>query len=487
MPIYKANDILSMQDNPRDFSKVDRKVRMRLRTRGLPVRPAAIRVRDFEEITCPLSAEWARSEAARCIHCPDPAPCYKACPAQNDISQAMWLIEQGKFLEAAQVYHQTSSMPEICGRVCPTERLCEGACVRSKKNGRTIPLGALEAFVADYERQTVGITLPVAKPIGAKVAIIGAGPAGLTCAEQLARRGHWVTIFDARPAPGGLLTYGIPSFKLSKSVVLTKWGDLRRAGVSFVGNTYIGKARTINDLLAEGYEAVFIGVGVGSDITMNAPGEDLPGVYKATEFLVRANVDTALLPPEMRKRPEVGERVVVIGAGDTAMDCLRTALRIGAREVTCLYRRNRKAMPSRGRDLKLALEEGAKFQFYTQPIRFIAGEDGRLAQIECLRTRLDGRDASGRRRPIPVAGTNFIVEADTVVLALGYRPDPTISATTPGLKARNWGLIIADPETGATTRFGLFVGGDIVTGPNLVVTAMVAGRRAAATIDAYLS
>jgi len=225
---------------------------MRLRTRGLPVRPAAIRVRDFEEITCPLSAEWARSEAARCIHCPDPAPCYKACPAQNDISQAMWLIEQGKFLEAAQVYHQTSSMPEICGRVCPTERLCEGACVRSKKNGRTIPLGALEAFVADYERQTVGITLPVAKPIGAKVAIIGAGPAGLTCAEQLARRGHWVTIFDARPAPGGLLTYGIPSFKLSKSVVLTKWGICDAPGYRLWGTLTSAKPGRLTTCLQRG-------------------------------------------------------------------------------------------------------------------------------------------------------------------------------------------------------------------------------------------
>jgi glutamate synthase (NADPH) small chain len=477
----------------KDYSGLDRKERMRLESRGIPLRLAEERILDFDDVVLPLDAERAIYEASRCIQCPDMAPCSKACPAHNDISLAMSLIQKGEFIEAARVYRQTSSMPEICGRVCPHEQLCQGACVRGKK-GEPVLTGLLEAFVTDYQRKTEGYKLEVPFPTGRSVAIVGAGPAGLACAEQLVQRGHWVTIFDAKPAPGGLLTYGIPNFKLPKQVVKDWWRDLEAAGVTFIGDTYIGKTKSVNDLFHEGYEAVFLGVGVGVDAPMSVPGEDLSGVYKATEFLIRANVDPELLPAHIRPltpvkgqvHPELGRKVVVIGAGDTASDCLRTALRLGAEEVTCLYRRTEAEMPGGKKDRELARAEGATYQLLTQPVRFIPGEDGRLERVECIQMELGEPDAKGRRRPVPVKGSNFIVEADTAVLALGYYPDPIIGATTPGLKTHKWGLIITDLETGTTSRMGVFVGGDVVTGPDLVVTAMVAGRKAANTIDAYL-
>jgi glutamate synthase (NADPH/NADH) small chain len=398
----------------------------------------------------------------------------------------MWLIEMGEFLEAAKIYRQTSSMPEICGHVCPQEQLCQGSCSHLK-HFQSVLTGPLEAFVTDYERQTIGIEVEVGVPTGKKVAIVGAGPAGLACTEQLIQFGHAVTIFDAKPAPGGLLTYGIPNFKLPKSVVFSRWGDLNRVGVEFVPETYIGKDKTIDDLFAEGYEAVFVGVGVGIDAPMEAPGEDLPGVMKATEFLTRCSLDEErLLPREMRGYPSVGKKVVVIGGGDTASDCLRSALRLGAKEVTCLYRRTENEMPGGLHDRELAREEGAHFEFLTQPVEFIAGENGHLAKLDCIRMQLGEPDKSGRRRPVPIEDSNFIIEADTAVLALGYWPDTTIGETTPELETHKWGLIVTDSKNGATSRPGVFVGGDAVTGPDLVVTAMVAGRKTAAAINEYL-
>jgi glutamate synthase (NADPH/NADH) small chain len=319
------------------------------------------------------------------------------------------------------------------------------------------------------------------------VAIIGAGPAGMACAEQLVQKGYQAVIFESKPGPGGLLTYGIPSFKLEKDVVFNRIRDLEQAGVEFVYNAYIGKEKTIDDLFAEGYQAVFVGVGTEIDAPMEVPGEDLPGVYKATEFLMRCNVAPELLPAEMRSIPEIGKKLVVIGGGDTASDCLRTALRLGAEEVVCLYRRTEKEMPGGRHDRELAKEEGARYQFLTQPVRFIAGENGRLKEVECIRMELGEPDAKGRRKPVPVEGSNFIVQADSAVTAVSYWPDPVIGQTTPGLKTDKWGLIFIDPETGATSRPGVYAGGDDVTGPSLVVTAMVAGRKAAKAIDEYLS
>lgn len=469
-----------------EFLAIDRKARARIPSLEETTRPVKERVCDFNDVIVPMDAAQAMLEASRCVHCPDPAPCVEACPAHNDIPSAMWLIEQGEFLEAAKLYRQTSSLPEICGRVCPQEQLCQGSCTHQKLH-EPVMTGPLEAFVTCYERRMVGVELAVGEPTGKKVAIVGAGPAGLGCAERLISKGHAVTFFDSKPKTGGLMTYGIPNFKLPKDVVFARWGDFERAGVKLVPETYIGKDKSIDDLFSEGFDAVFVGVGVGIDAPMEVPGEDLPGVMKATEFLIRCSLDDEnLLPREMRGRPKVGKKVAVIGGGDTASDCLRTAVRLGATQVVCLYRRTEREMPGGRHDREMAKEEGAQYEFLTQPVRFIAGEDGRLKEIECIRMELGEPDKSGRRRPVPIEGTNFIVEADTAVLALGYWPDPVIGETTPGLETRNWGLIVADKKTGTTSRPGVFAGGDVVTGPELVVTAMVAGRKAAETIDRYL-
>jgi glutamate synthase (NADPH/NADH) small chain len=473
-----------MQAIPSEFLALDRKERARIPFVDVDHREPTERIHDFDDVCIAFDPERAMLEASRCVHCPDPAACVEACPVHNDIPSAMWLIEHGLFLEAAQIYRATSSMPEICGRVCPQEQLCQGSCSRSKYHEQVLT-GPLEAFVTCYERRTVGVTVPVGAPTGKKVAIVGAGPSGLSCAEQLVQKGHEVTVFDAMPSPGGLLVYGIPNFKLPKELVKARCGDLERAGVKFVTNIYIGKDKKVDDLFAEGYNAVYIGVGTLVDSPMEVPGEDLPGVYKATEFLMRASALRDQLPAGMEPLT-IGRKVAVIGGGDTASDCLRTALRMGAEEVVCLYRRTEKEMPGGKKDRELAREEGAQYHFLTQPVKFIAGEDGHLAQIECIRMQLGEPDAKGRRKPVPIEGSNFIFEADTVIKALGYWPDPIIGETTPGLETKNWGLIVVDKSTGATTKEGVFAGGDAVTGPDLVVTATAAGRKAAASIEEYL-
>ena len=475
-----------MQFIPSETLEIDRKMRANKPFYDLDLRPADLRTCDFEDVVIEFSEERARVEAARCIHCPDPAPCMLACPTNNDIPSAMWLIEHGQFSEAANLYHAHSSLPEICGRVCPHEALCQGSCVLNKHQTPVL-CGALETFTVDYKRRYEGRAIPLALPTGKRVAIIGAGPAGLGCADQLVQCGHAVTIFESKPAPGGLLVYGIPNFKLPKDVWMEKWQEFVNAGVKFVGNTYIGKDKTIDDLFEEGFDAVFIGVGSEIDAKMeDTPGTDLAGVYEATDFLVRGNVDPSLLPASSYKPLEIGKRVAVIGGGDTASDCLRTALRLGADEVTCLYRRTEKEMPGGKKDRKFARDEGAKYRFLTQPVKFIAGADGKLAAVECIEMKLGEPDAKGRRKPVPVQDSNFSVACDTAVLALGYWPDPIIGKTTPGLETHDWGLITADKRSGATSRPGVFSGGDCVTGPDLVVTAMVAGRKAASAIHEYL-
>jgi glutamate synthase (NADPH/NADH) small chain len=466
--------------------QINRKERMQIPFEDIDARPPEERVCDFEATFLPLSPEEAKQAAERCIHCPDPAACFKACPVNNDIPAAMWLIEQGDFIGAAKIYRQTSSLPEICGRVCPHDDLCQGACVRNK-HGEPVITGALEAFVSDYLREHGDASLSVGDPTGKRVAIVGSGPAGLTCAEQLIQNGHQVTIFEAKPAAGGLLLYGIPNFKLPKNLVEARINDLVQAGVKFVFNTKVGKNPTIDDLFDEGFQAVFIGVGTGVDAQIKAPGVDLPGIYQATEFLIKANVDPDSLPEEMRTELDVGEKVAVVGGGDTASDCLRSALRLGAKEVICLYRRTEAEMPGNKKDRQLTRDEGAKFRFLTQPVRFIAGPEGKVSAVECLQCELGEPDESGRRRPIPIEGSNFTVSVDTVVLALGYWPDETLAKTTSELETHDWGLITVDPETMASSREGVYAGGDAVTGPDLVVTAMRAGRKAAASIDQYLA
>jgi len=475
-----------MQAVPSENLAIDRKKRAKKPFLELDLRPAEERVCDFDEVVIGFTPEQAKVEAARCIHCPDPAPCMVACPTNNDIPSAMWLIEQGRFTEAAKLYHKTSSLPEVCGRVCPHEQLCEGSCVLNK-TGEPVNTGQLEVFALDQERKFDPYVPEVAPPTGKKIAIVGAGPSGLGCADELIKKGHEVTFFDAKPAPGGLLVYGIPNFKLSKDIFFERWVDLEKLGAKFVGNTYVGKDITVDEIFDQGFDAMFLGVGTLVDAPMDIPGEDLPGVYEATDFLIRGNVADEYLPEDSQPLPDLGNDVVVIGGGDTASDCLRTSVRRGIENVTCLYRRTEAEMPGSAKDRKLAKEEGAKYRFLTQPVKFIAGEDGKLAAVECIEMELGEPDDSGRRRPVPIEGTNFSVPATTAIKALGYWPDETIGKSTPDLETHKWGLIkVVDAETGQTSREGVFAGGDGVTGPDLVVTAMVAGRKSAKAINDYL-
>lgn len=470
---------------PSEFLALDRKDRAHKPFYHLSLRKPEDRVLDFDDVVIPFDEERAKIEASRCIHCPDPAPCMVACPTHNDIPSAMWLIENGEFTKAAELYRKTSALPEICSRVCPHEQLCEGSCVLNKDH-HPVLTGILEAFAVEYAREHEGVRLPVGEPTGKKVAVIGAGPAGLGCAEHLIQQGHGVTVFESKPASGGLLTYGIPNFKVPKEIVFERIEDFEKAGVEFVFNTFIGKDKSIDELFAEGYGAVFIGIGSQIDAPLKAEGADLPGVYLATEFLIRANVKEELLPDNLKDTLEIGEKVIVVGGGDTASDALRSALRLGSKEVTCVYRRTENEMPGSAKDRTMAKDEGANYQFLTQPVKFIAGDDGHLAAVECLRMELGEPDESGRRRPVNIEGSNFIIETDTAVLALGYWPDEIIGKTTPDLETYNWGLVKIDSATGATSRPGVFAGGDAATGPDLVVTAMVGGRKAAKAIDEYL-
>jgi glutamate synthase (NADPH) small chain len=464
-----------------------RKERLQIRHTAYPEREPEERIKDFYEVVIGYDEETARREASRCMQCPQPAGCATACPLGNDIPGAMWLISQGDFIGAANLYRQTSIFPEICGRVCPQEKLCEGSCVLSKQF-QAVSLGKLEMFVADYQRATEGwpqVDLP--EPTGKRVAVVGAGPAGLAVAETLAKRGHAVTVFEAAPYPGGLLMYGIPNFKLPKPLVMDKIEYMKSLGIVFVCNTRIGQQLTIDDLFNAGYHAVFVGVGANVDAKLKAPGVELAGIYQSGEFLIRANPPKEVLPPALHAKPFVGERVAVIGGGDTATDCLRTALRLGAKDVVCYYRRTEAEMPGSKKERYHALEEGARVEYLVAPVKFLGDETGHVTAMELQRMELGEPDKSGRRRPVPVVGSEFTVRVDTVVLALGYWPDETIGKSTPDLKTHDWGLIDADKETGATSRAGVFAGGDAVTGPDLVSTAMAAGFRAARAIDEYLA
>jgi glutamate synthase (NADPH/NADH) small chain len=469
-----------------DYVYIDRKVRVHAIPPEPKLREVAERICDFNPTLVALTPEMAQEIASCCIQCPDPAACQANCPVGNNIPKAMWLIEQGDFMGAAQIYGLTSSLPSICGRVCPHDQLCQKSCVRVKE-GEPVYTGTLEAFVADYARVHGGLELVVGPATGKRVAIVGSGPSGLGCAARLRQAGHEVTIFDKNPTPGGLLTYGIPNFKLPSSVVEARLEDFVEAGVKFELGVEIGPERTVDDLLAEGFDAVYIAVGTWKDATFDVPGIDLPGVFQASEFLMQSKVPAEKLPPDAQEKVEIGNNVVVIGGGDTASDCLRSSIRLGADQVTCLYRRTEAEMPGNAKDRKEAMQEGAHFRYLSQPIRFVAGEDGRVNAVECLECELGAPDESGRRRPIPIEGSNFLVEADTVVLALGYWPDPRIGDTTDSLETHDWGLITADPKTGATSKARVFAGGDAVTGPDLVVTAMRSGHRAAESINKLLA
>lgn len=441
------------------------------------------RICDFDEVILGFDETLAMEEALRCMQCPEPQACTLNCPAGNDVPEALWLISEGRFVEAGLVFAETSPLPEVCGRVCPN--LCQEGCVLSQRFGAA-SIGKLEAFAAERAREAgvLDILVPAQKT-GKRVAIVGSGPAGMTVAEEMVRRGHEATIFESWPEPGGVLIYGIPSFKLGKDVVRRKVDDLEEAGVEFVTNTRIGEDVSIDDLLAV-YDAVFLGTGAGVEATMDIPGEDLEGVYRSTDFLIRANVPTDLLPVERRVPPAIGRRVAVIGGGDTAVDCARTAVRLGATDVTIVYRRTEAEMPGNAKERAICLEEGVQIEYLLAPVAYRGDEQGRLKEMKLVRMELGEPDRSGRRRPQPVADSEFWQEIDTVVLAVGYWPDPYLGKQTDGLETHKWGLIVADESVGATSREGVFAAGDNVHGPDLVVTAIAAAKTAADSIDRYL-
>lgn len=453
------------------------------------------RKRNFDETYLGFDLNAARIEASRCIQCPS-APCQEACPVSNDIPGAFALLEQGDVMGAANKFRETSNLPEMCGRLCPQESLCEGACVVGfaiRPDGRKEPpvtIGKLESFVNDYQRQELGgYPLPryMPEPTGRQVAVIGAGPAGLAVAENLALQGHQCTVFDMWPEPGGVLVYGIPNFKMRKSIVDEYVAKLEALGVEIRCNVYVGRDVTIDNLFAHGYDAIFVGTGAGVGNEMGIEGENLTGVHKATDYLVRGNLKPEQLPEHLREPLPPPKNVVVIGGGDTSMDCVRTAIRLGAEEVSCVYRRTEAEMLGRGEERKHAREEGVKFEMLTLPTRIIGDENGQVTSVECQRMELGEPDESGRRRPIPIEGSEFIIPADTVVIAIGYGADPIVPQSTKGIKHDRKALIQVDPKTGSTTRAGVFAGGDNVNGADLVVTALADGRRAANAIHDYLN
>ncbi len=452
------------------------------------------RVRNWDEVFLGFDLEFAKIEAARCIQCPT-APCQEACPVHNDIPGAFAKLEKGDILGAAQIFRETSELPELCGRLCPQEKLCEGECVvgfairpGTSEKLPPVAIGKLESFVTDHQRRVYGLQIPDLPPkTGKRVAVVGAGPAGLAVAEQLALLGHTCTVYDAWPEPGGILLYGIPNFKLAKTVLDDKLEYLDRLGVEFVCNTWIGRDITIDQLFDKhSFNAVFVGTGAPVGGSLAIPGENLKGIYQATEFLVRGNLKPEQLPVDMQEAMKMGRRVAIIGGGDTSMDCVRTAVRLGAQEVTCVYRRTENEMQGRREERVHAVEEGVQFLYLTIPLRFLGDENGNVRAVQCQRMELGAPDESGRRRPVPVPGSEFLLEAETIAIAIGYSADPLIPRKTIGLTTDRNALIQIERETGQTSRRGVFAGGDNVNGADLVVTALADGRRAAVAIDRYL-
>ncbi len=443
-----------------------------------------VRRHNFDEVPFGYTPEEAKAEAQRCLQCKKPG-CVDGCPVQVDIPGFIRHIAEGNFLEAMKVMKRTNVLPAICGRVCPQETQCEGACVLGRKM-EPVAIGNLERFIADWEAtQPECVMCEIQPATGKKVAVIGSGPAGLTLAGDMRKLGHEVTIFEALHKPGGVLMYGIPEFRLPKAIVEREVNFVRSMGVRLELNYVVGKLKTVDELLEE-FDAVFIGTGAGLPLFMNIPGENYLGVYSANEYLTRSNLMKAYLFPKYDTPIVRGKNVAVIGGGNVAMDAARTALRLGAERSILIYRRSRDEMPARAAEIHHAEEEGVEFQLLTNPVRYIADENGWVKEVECIRMELGEPDASGRRRPVPVPGSEFRIPVDTVVIAIGNSPNPLIPQTTPGLEVSKRGTIVVDPATGRTSKQGVFAGGDIVTGAATVILAMGAGRIAARSMDEYL-
>ena len=446
-----------------------------------------VRAKNFNEVALGYTHEMALQEAKRCIQCPK-RPCVAGCPVNVDIPEFIKAIRDNDMPESVRVMKSKNALPGICGRVCPQETQCEQVCTLAKK-GAPIAIGRLERYVADWEREYGNQTASPpnkTQSTGKKVAVIGSGPAGLTCAADLAKLGHKVTIFEALHTAGGVLMYGIPEFRLPKAIVQGEVAYVKSLGVDLRLDSVMGKLATVDELLEDNYDAVFLGTGAGLPMFMDIPGENLNGVYSANEFLTRVNLMKAYLFPEYDTPIKIGKKVAVIGGGNVAMDSARCALRLGAEKVYIIYRRSRVEMPARHEEVENAEEEGIIFKLLTNPKRFIGNDKGWLTAMECYEMELGEPDASGRRRPIVKEGSEFTIDVDVAVVALGTTPNPLIPATTKGLDTRKNGTVVADEETGKTVKDGVWAGGDVVTGSATVISAMGAGKRAAASIDAYL-
>ncbi len=464
------------------------KERMKMPRQQMPEQAAELRAANFTEVNLGYSEELARQEALRCIECAKPA-CTKDCPVGVKVYEFVQLIVAGDFAGAAAKIREDNVLPAITGRVCPQEDHCEGGCLMGKKV-KPLGIGYLERFVADYEQRMGVRNLPNVPPSGKKVAVVGSGPSGLTVAGELVQKGHKVRVFEALHELGGVLVYGIPEFRLPKQIIREQLDYMRDMGVEFETDVVVGRTVAIDELLEEeGYDAVFIGTGAGLPVFMNIPGEHLNGVYSANEFLTRINLMKAYKFPAYDE-PMLdlhGKDVAVIGGGNTALDAIRSALRLGARKAYVLYRRSETEMPARAEEVKHAREEGIEFHMLTSPVEFLPDGVGWLGAVRCVRMELGEPDASGRRRPVPVAGSEFEIPLSVAVIAIGTSANPIVQSTTPGLGTDKRGYIQADPETQRTSRKGVFAGGDIVTGSATVILAMGAGRRAAKSIQEYLT
>ena len=458
---------------------------MSLKKNEMPSQDPNVRNKNFKEVALGYTKEQAMDEAARCLNCKN-KPCVTGCPVQIDIPAFVQEVAAGNFEAAYEIISRSSALPAVCGRVCPQESQCEGKCVRGIK-GEPVAIGRLERFVADYHNENCTVKPVKPESKGKKVAIIGSGPSGLTCAGDLAKKGYDVTIFEALHLAGGVLVYGIPEFRLPKAIVQKEIDGLKDLGVKVETNMVIGKVLSIDELIEEyGFEAVFIGSGAGLPRFMNIPGENLKGVYSANEFLTRVNLMKAYkddsATPIMKAK-----RVAVVGGGNVAMDAARSAKRLGAEEVYIVYRRSKDELPARAEEVEHAEEEGIIFKLLTNPVEILANEEKFVGGIRCLEMELGEPDASGRRRPVEKAGSEFDIPVDCVIMSIGTSPNPLIKSTTKGLETQKWGGIIVNEETGLTSREGVYAGGDAVTGAATVILAMGAGKTAAASIDEYLS
>jgi glutamate synthase (NADPH/NADH) small chain len=450
----------------------------------MPEQPPAERIKNYNEVPYGYTPEQAIAEAKRCLECARPL-CVEGCPVNINIPAFLKLVAEGDFRGAINIIKETNALPAVSGRVCPQEEQCEGKCALSKRF-ESVAVGRLERFAADWEASQGTPPIPdLPPPTGKKVAVVGSGPAGITVAADLVRKGHHVSIFEALHEPGGVLVYGIPEFRLPKAIVRREVEYVCRLGAKLVKDFVVGAAETVDELLEE-YDAVFLGTGAGLPWFLNIPGENLNGVYSANEYLTRANLMKAYRFPEYDTPIARGKHVATVGGGNVAMDSARTALRLGAEESIIVYRRSHEEMPARAEEIHHAEQEGIRFELLTTPVAFHGDSNNWVKEIECIRNQLGEPDASGRRRPVPIKDSNFRIPVDVVVLAIGQSPNPLIPKTTPDLKTGKDGVVIIDNETGKTSKKGVFAGGDVATGGATVILAMGQGKKAAKAIDEYL-